>query len=98
MFAQFLFYVILIMIALWVAWEFIIKSILQAKGIDINEGDAPTMEEIKNAHTQRLENLMKELANKRAAQEAASESVYLMREIKELEDRIAHAEKTMKEL
>ncbi len=98
MFAQFLIYVFLILIALWIAWKFIVAPLLEANGIDIDEGDEPTMEEIRTAHTQRLEKLMAELEEKKASQEAAKESVWMMREIKALEREIADAEKAMKEI
>jgi hypothetical protein len=98
MFAQFLIYIGLIIVALWIAWKFIIAPILEAKGIDIDEGDVPTLEEIRTKHTEHLERLMAELEQKKASKEAAKESAWIMREIKDLEREIKDAEDIMTEL
>ena len=98
MFFQGLVYIAILIIGLWVAWRWIIAPILEAKGIDINEGDVPTLEEIKTKHTEHLERLMDDLEQKKASSEAAKESAWIMREIKDLEREIEQAEEVMKEL
>jgi biopolymer transport protein ExbB/TolQ len=92
MFFQALIYIVIILLALWLAWKYIAQPVLEGYGIEVDDD----LEEIRNNHTKRLERLLEELADKKAAQEAAIESVELVKEIKALEDQIKDAEEAMK--
>jgi hypothetical protein len=90
MFAQLLIYIFLILGFAWAVWKLIIIPVLKEKGIDYEEKKTEYMV-MRDALKEKYE-LMEMSA------QAADEGVELAREIRYWEDRIADAEKRMKEV
>jgi hypothetical protein len=90
MFAQYLIYLFLFIGFAWAVWKLIIIPILKEKGIDY--------EEKKTEYTKMRDALKEKFELMEMSARAADEGVELSREIKYWEDRIADAEKRMKEI
>ena len=80
-------------IAAWVLWRFVIKSILEAHGIKID--DDPV---IKTKQTKTLDELKEKYLNQSASSKAANEGLLLAREIKKMEEEIKIADRTREDL
>jgi hypothetical protein len=92
MFFQALTYFALILVAAWSIWKWVVKPILEAKGIEVE--DDP---EIITTQTKVLETLKKRYEEKSASAKAAREGLELAKEISILENEIKEADKKRKE-
>lgn len=89
MFFQIILDFFIIILFLILAWKLIAEPILKIKGIEVDD--------VKTGYTKKLEQLKKEYNEKYVSAEAAEEGVKLAKEIKELENKIAEADKSIKE-
>ena len=92
MFFQALLYICLIVGAVWVAWKFIVKPILEGQGIQVEEEEDKT---IRTPHTKKLKQMKKDFAEKSKSAQAAEEGVIVSKGIDDLEDRINEADDKM---
>ena len=90
MFAQLLIYIFLILGFLWAVWKWVVCPILKDHGIEY--------EEKKTEYTKMRDALQEKFELMEMSAQAAEEGITLKREIKYWEDRIADAEKRMKEI
>jgi hypothetical protein len=92
MFFQALIYVFLIIVAVYLGWKFVVKPILEGKGIEVEEPP-----EIQTKHTKTLDELKKEYAEKSASSKAAKEGLTLARKIAKMEEEIKKVDREMED-
>lgn len=94
MFFQLIFEVLLIILAFYCIWKYVLDPIFKAAGIEKEE----VKKDIKTAQTIRLKILKDKYEKITVSQKASEESVALMEKIKDLEDKIKESNIAMKEL
>jgi len=94
MFFQGLVYIILFISASWILWKYIIKPILEANGIQVEEDEDTT---IRTSHTKKRDQMKKDFYEKSESADAAEEGVMISKGINELDERIEAADREMKE-
>lgn len=93
MFFQALTYIAIILIAVWAIWKWVVKPVLEAQGIEVE--DPP---EVITNQTKVLETLKKRYEEKSVSSKAALEGLELAKEISRLENEIKEANEKRKEL
>lgn len=85
--------IILLLVFLWVFWLKVIKPILIAKGIEVDDEQPITTD-----HTKQLEKLKDEFEKLSASAKAAKNGLALAKQIKKLEQEIIDADSERKKL
>lgn len=92
MFAQAIIYLLIAILFCWLLWKFVIKPIMEAYGIEIEEDIVITDQ------TRKLKKLREEAKLMSESAKAAEEGIEVAKDIKYFEDRIKESEEKIKEI